>query len=80
MNKKEFVDKYGSEVLQFTGYYKYTFNFEGTAADGSKILANLGGDREEIYRAYIYPEMSISKLNYEAPCVFYLNGKEVEGE
>jgi hypothetical protein len=50
MEKKEILQKYGNCNLEFNCYSKYVFTFSGVAADGTQILANLGGSPEDIYR------------------------------
>jgi hypothetical protein len=50
MNDKEFEEKYGDVELKFDSYYKFVFTFSGTAPDGTKIEASIGGDSSDIYR------------------------------
>ncbi len=55
MNFKEVHARYGGVTLHFTGYWKYVFNFEGKAVDGSKIHLSLGGDGDDIYKMGVGP-------------------------
>lgn len=41
---------YGEVPLYFQSYYKYAFTFEGTTADGLRIVAVIGGDSHSIYK------------------------------
>lgn len=50
MNKERILEKYGSEKVKFSSYYKYTFNFRGIAADGTEIFAGVGGNSDDIYK------------------------------
>ena len=50
MNKEQILGKYGNEKVKFSSYYKYTFNFRGVAADGTEILASVGGSSDDIYK------------------------------
>ena len=41
--KDEILEKYGDVELSFDFYYKYNFTFNGTAENGFKVVAILGG-------------------------------------
>jgi hypothetical protein len=41
--------------LKFTGYFKYSFSFVGTAPNGETIVASMGGNPDDIYRLEIEP-------------------------
>jgi hypothetical protein len=47
---QEVAELYGAVPLKFAGYYKYVFDFVGTADDGTQVHASFGGDSADIYR------------------------------
>lgn len=53
LTQEEAVEKYGKVPLKFNSYYKYSFSFVGTADDGAMIVANIGGDADDIYKEFI---------------------------
>ena len=77
MTRTEFYAKYGSVVVRFSSYYKYTFNFAATMEDGGRILVGYGGDHDAIYRYRVDPDsaMTISDLQ---PYEGYVTGKSGE--
>jgi len=50
MKKEEILKQYGEVKLKFSSYYKFTFIFHGVSEDGITIVANIGGDSDDIYR------------------------------
>ena len=50
MDRKEFYEKYGEEIVSFSNYYKFSFTYEGRLEDGSIIQVDVGGNSDEIYR------------------------------
>ena len=50
------LEKYGDVPLKFSGYYKYSFGFSGTAPDGAEITISIGGNHDEIYRYSVRPD------------------------
>ena len=44
------TERYSDVGLKFASYYKYTFKFRGTAPDGMVIIAEYGGNKDDIYR------------------------------
>lgn len=50
MTKQEFMEKYGEVRVKFSSYSKFTFYFDATLEDGSKLYISVGGDSDDIYR------------------------------
>lgn len=50
LTKEQAVKKYGNVLCKFSSYYKYSFNFVGTADDGAEIHLSTGGNSDSIYR------------------------------
>lgn len=50
MTRKEFIEKYGDNVVKFSSYYKYSFNYAAELKDGIKLMVSIGGNADEIYR------------------------------
>ena len=50
MTREEFIKEYGDVVVTFSDYYKYVFNYTGTTADGTEVIAHVGGNADDIYR------------------------------
>jgi hypothetical protein len=65
MTKKEFLDKYGNEVVSFSYYTKFTFIYSHVLADGSILTVNIGGSSESIYNTTILSDHSatVSELD-----------------
>ena len=78
MTKEEALEKYGNVPLRFSGYYKYSFNFVGTASDGAEIFASLGGNADDIYRLNIKEgdEFCLNKSDFYYIRIT-LNNKEI---
>ena len=49
MTKDEFIKKYGSVSVKFSGYAKYKFLFTADLPDGRRLLVWIGGTREDAY-------------------------------
>lgn len=49
LTEKEFLETYGEAIVEFTSYYKYSFEFKGEF-NGKSIYVSVGGSPEEIYR------------------------------
>ena len=77
MTRAEFYAKYGNIKVQFSSYYKYTFNFAAIMEDGGRILVGYGGNHDAIYKFRVEPEstMTISDLQ---PFEGYVTGKSGE--
>jgi hypothetical protein len=56
---EEAKEKYSKTRLWFESYYKYLFEFNGRAADGSIIKVWYGGEPGEIYRFSISVDVSL---------------------
>lgn len=54
ITSEDAVSKYKDVELTFSHYYKYCFSFIGTADDGAKITAVIGGDPGNIYREEVF--------------------------
>ncbi len=50
MYDEKILEKYLGVELTFSHYYKYKFTFIGYVKGGIKIVANYGGDYDDIYR------------------------------
>ena len=50
MTENEFYAKYGNVKVKFSSYYKYTFYFVGFTDDGNRVVVEMGGNSDEIYR------------------------------
>ncbi len=50
MTRTEFYQKYGSAMVRFGSYYKYTFHFIGQLPSGETISVDVGGNADDIYR------------------------------
>jgi hypothetical protein len=55
----------GDIPLDFTNYYKYSFVFNSRADCKYSIEITVGGDSGDIYRADVYPEMTLNTLDSE---------------
>ena len=72
MNEKEFLERYGKTIVQFSGYYKYVFTFRG--ANGFSVA--IGGDHNDIYRCEVTSQPClVESLVQEAP----LRGATIDG-
>lgn len=56
LTKEEFIEKYGACEVALSSYFKYTFIFTGTLADGSIVSVKVGGSASAIYSRLITPE------------------------
>jgi len=90
MTAVEVAEKYGEVELHFTSYYKYVFSYRGVAEDGYIIVADYGGDHDDIYRYEVavnspeklgqyFPEDDWSNWDagWRSVTVFSPNGEEV---
>jgi hypothetical protein len=50
MTRAEFFAKYGDVRVRFVSYYKYTFTYQGEAANGDIVSVGFGGSSDDIYR------------------------------
>ena len=50
MTKEEFFEKYGDVKVTFSSYNKFTFTFSKVLSDGKKIVVEVGGNSDDIYR------------------------------
>ena len=50
MTQDEFIEKFGSVVVEFSHYYKYLFHYNGTGPASESITVAVGGDSDDIYR------------------------------
>ena len=66
MNQAELIEKYGNVKLKFDSYYKYTFTYTGLTDEGLTINVELGGDPDEIYKADLVLEETLTSLSKEA--------------
>lgn len=66
MNRAELIKKYGNVKLKFDSYYKYTFTYTGLTDEGLTINVELGGDPDEIYKADLVLEETLTSLSKEA--------------
>ena len=53
MTLEQVKEKYGNVKLKFSDYYKYSFNFTGTAPDGEHVYASIGGGTCDLYRCEV---------------------------
>ena len=80
MTRKEFYEKYGSVMVKFSSYYKYTFTYEATLPNGKRLTCGFGGDADDIYRHEVSANHEVSVISlqpYEG--YVYQDGKEIEG-
>ncbi len=79
MTRQEFYDKYGSVKVKFSSYHKYTFTYEATLPDGSRLTCWYGGNSDDIYQHEVgaNSEETVSSLQPHIGAV-YQGGKEVE--
>lgn len=79
MTREEFVEKYGDVTVKFSSYYKFTFTFSGVLANGDRIMVDVGGNSDDIYRMEVSAdsEEAIAKLDAYSGSVWH-KGKEVE--
>jgi len=55
------ISKHGEETVSFISYYKYTFTY-----GNSRLRVHAGGDKDNIYRCSLLPEMTVQHLLAEA--------------
>jgi hypothetical protein len=68
MDKKEAMQKYGLVPLNFSGYYKYEFSFNGVAEDGALIYMSVGGSADDIYKFDVSPDKPEKLVNGYSFC------------
>ena len=59
LSKAEFIERYGSVMVRFHSYYKYSFTFKAALDDGAELRVEVGGISDDIYRMEVvadYPE------------------------
>lgn len=62
MTHEEIIEKYKDVRLKFDYYSKYSFYYEGYAADGTHIGVCFGGTHDEIYRSEYFATQSLGNL------------------
>jgi len=60
MTEEEMYEKYGTCLVKFISYYKFTFFYEGLTPDGKEILCRYGGSAEEIYKERVHADEELS--------------------
>jgi len=50
ITKKEFDELYGDVEVEFSSYYKYTFNYRGQTDDFKTVSISFGGCADDIYK------------------------------
>lgn len=55
MTLEEVVEKYAKVPLEFSSYYKFSFNYTGVAEDGAVIVASFGAGADDIYKREVSP-------------------------
>lgn len=53
MTYDEIIEKWGDTILWFSSYYKYNFTFVGDGENGERIVADIGGTADDIYKEEI---------------------------
>lgn len=66
LTKQEFLTKYGHVVVQFSGYRKYEFSFEGKLDNGDNIVVRACGSPHEVYEFETVncEQIQISKIDF----------------
>lgn len=79
MTREEFIEKYGSVIVSFESYYKYTFTYKADLEDGKVISVSYGGNGDEIYRHETSRDarITVRDLGPYAGAV-YVNGLETD--
>lgn len=79
-SKVEFIEKYGSVLVKFISYYKYSFTFSGELADGGFVFVKVGGDPNDIYKMSVNAdaEQTVSSLDIYSGTAYDQSGVEVE--
>jgi len=80
ISKDEFIKKHGDVVLTFNSYYKYTFTYSATLEDGRSLIANIGGNSDDIYRLDVSNNEQIKLANLDPHSAYlYKDNKEAYG-
>jgi hypothetical protein len=77
--REDFIATYGDVPLTFSSYYKYTFEFTGSASDGARVTASVGGNSDDIYRYEASRDSVITVRDGDMvyAAYAYIDGKEV---
>lgn len=78
MTRDEFLNKYGDVLVTFTDYYKYAFRFSADLDDGSRLVVEVGGDADEIYRMTVDTKPHTARVLEPYAGSVYKDGEIVE--
>jgi len=78
MNQQEALEFFQGTKLNFTGFFKYCFYYEGNK-DGIKINVVYGGDSDDIYRTE-YGPIEIFNKNEDFEYFNILNSESSEAD
>ena len=80
MTRAEFMEKYRDAKVKFSSYYKYTFTFTGSLPGGDRIVVEVGGDSDDIYKMEVVPdyEETVASLEPIGGAVYSTNGTVVD--
>ncbi len=71
LTKQEFLAKYGHVVVQFSGYRKYEFSFEGKLDNGDNIVVRACECSDEVY------DFEVSDGDIQLSTIDYLHVGEI---
>lgn len=72
----ELNEVHGSVEMKFSSYYKYSFTYIGTTADGKKVVASVGGDSGDIYKMEVVAD-KMETLQSLYPSYVKVDGENV---
>lgn len=72
MTREDFYAKYGGVEVVFSSYFKYTFTYTATLADGKRLFVYFGGNSDDIYRHECQSDSALTVLSLQpyAGCVY----------
>jgi hypothetical protein len=75
MTYEEVIEKYGNVVVTFSSYYKYRFRYSSILENGDRIIVEIGGSPDDIYRleVMVADVFTISELE---PIGGWINDKD----
>lgn len=76
MSKEEFIKKHGDVVLKFSSYYKYVFSYTAVLGEGTKLIASVGGDSDDIYRLSVSNNEQINLRVLDADSAYLYKDNE----
>ena len=68
MTKEEFLEQYGTILITFVSYYKYSFTYEAHGTINLRLESIMAMQAlEATYRNQLFPSMTVRQLDEEMP-------------